>query len=399
MMLESVSFWYLPNTVFLIFIACFFARTSSKWRFAIAYILFFITPAFTYAGLLGPLTGFDGAGNTTYFGLSFLAPFLAMMLISKPERIRRNPVRFFIAAINPAYMTCGPIPSSERMRVSFVWRNGWRRLRVLYRDFVISVFFIFVIAPSFGSMLLLKTSTQPFDVLVFGAFFEGYVYFNFAGYAMLAWSAMKLFGVDVQRNFSAPFGSRSVVEYWKNWHKSLGYVLREIFFRPSKPFIGANAAAALTFMASALWHGVTANFMLWGAFHATCWMTSHWLYERRWHTACQVFLLLFSIVIGRVLFAEADVEFLFIKLAALFNRAEWAGEMMVGGLMSSLAIKKQVFLLVGVVLIVVEMACAKNPAAIRNGAHLKNPWVLGLMCLCTGLFGVSEGAGALYGQR
>lgn len=390
---------YFLNTFVLIFLAFFAAKTKAPIRFFLAYCLFFITPFFTYLGLLGPLTGFDGTGNTTYFGLSFLTPFLAMMLIAKSGEIIKKPLPFFLTAANPAYMVCGPIPNAARFRFFKNWRDGWRKLKVLHKDFIIGLFFVSVIAPSFQSMLLLKTSTHPLDVGMFGLLFEGYVYFNFSGYSMIAWSIFRIFGADVSPNFSTPFSSKTVVEYWKNWHISFGKVLRQIFYSPLRPYVGIQGAAIATFMASAVWHGVTPNFLAWGIFHSFCWISSQWLFSRKCHAWSQYFLLLFSIVVGRVLFAESDFDFLTIKLIAIFDPVEWKSEMMLGGLIQSASIKRVVFLVFGFLLIFFEILKNNKKSELRGYRHLKGNGFVALMVVCIFFAGSFSDSGALYGQR
>jgi alginate O-acetyltransferase complex protein AlgI len=372
------------------------AHLSNKLRYFVAYCLFFTTPTLTYFGLMAPLTGFDRA-NTSYFGLSFLTPFLALLLATKPTQILIKPLQFILVAANPLYLTCGPIPKSILVNVRFSLRTLKRRFLIVQNDIIIGICFITVIAPSFG-LPQLKHSMQPIDVLMFGAFFEGYVYFNFAGYSMLAWSGMKLFGIDVVRNFAMPFSSTSVVEYWKKWHISLSHVLSELFFKPSKLHLGVYGAAATTFFASAVWHGVTANFLIWGVLHAVCWSLSRWLYLRNQHISVQVFLLIFSIVIGRILFSESDLHILALKFGSLFNASEWSNYH-IDHILKSASLKTQLGLFLGLSLIVAEFILSKKPFYAKYYEYLKKPWVSIFLLICSVLLGVYGDEGAIYGRR
>ncbi len=387
---------FITSVGLLTFITWIAAHTHHRLRLVIAYSLFFTTPVLTYFGLMAPLTGFNSI-NTSYFGITFLTPFLALLLATKSAQICATPRSFFFVVANPIYLTCGPIPKSTQLKTRRSWNAVWRRFRVIQNDIIIGIFFISVVAPSF-SLPQLKQSTQPVDVLMFGAFFEVYVYFNFAGYSMLAWSLMRLFGIDVVRNFAMPFSSTSVVEYWRKWHISLSHILSELFFKPSKLLLGVYGASILTFLVSAMWHGATLNFLIWGVLHAACWSVSRWLFLRQSHKSIQIFLLIFSIVIGRILFSESDIHILQLKLGSLFNTTEWSNYH-VGNILKTVNLKTQFGLALGLCLVIIEFNLTKNRYRVRYYAHLKKPCVSVFLLACSVFFGVYGNEGAIYGRR
>jgi hypothetical protein len=352
----------------------------------------------TAAGLMGSLTGFDRAiASANFFGLSFLTPFLAFLLLTDATRIKTSPLNFCMVGLNPFFMVSGPIPKTGRLRLRLRWRVLWRRLRVVQGDMIVGLFFISM-AKSFSPLLPMKDSLQPLDVLLFGAVFEGYVYFNFAGYSMLAWGVLRLMGVDAPRNFTMPFCSTSVVEYWKRWHISLSNVLRELFFKPNRAWLGVHVAAVATFVASAMWHGVTLNFALWGLFHATCWGLSRWLYIRYVAQCFQISLLIFAIIIGRILFAESDTELLSLKFAGLLDIAAWRETGYTVWILSALSIKQITLLFLATGLLLSEYKFAKGTRW-QHYQHLKTPWMSSLLLALVVFFGNFGDEGAVYGQR
>jgi alginate O-acetyltransferase complex protein AlgI len=380
----------------LTFIAWTAAHTPYYLRLFIAYCLFFTTPVLTYFGLMAPLTGFNSS-STSYYGITFLTPFLALLLVTNSAQICAAPRSFFFVAVNPIYLTCGPIPRSIQLNPRRSLNAIWRRFRVIQNDIIIGIFFISVIAPSFN-LPQLKQSIQPIDVLIFGAFFEGYVYFNFAGYSMLAWGLMRLIGIDVVRNFAMPFSATSVVEYWQRWHISLSHVLSELFFKPSKLYLGVYGAAALTFLSSALWHGVTVNFFMWGLLHALCWSCSRLLYQYYHRTWIQISLLIFSIVIGRILFSESDFHILIEKFNTLFNTKEWVDYHLAEIIITS-SFKTKFGLFLGGLLVSVEFIFFRKFYSPKYYEYLKKPWVSILLLTCSVLLGVYGDEGAIYGRR
>ena len=214
-------------------------KAPSKAKF-LAYALFFTTPILTLTGFISPLTGFDAAADHhSFFGISFITPFLALMLIKHLEVIQKHPKKLLMVACNPLYMSSGPIPDRISILPPKTWKRFIKNLKIVHRETIIGLFFLLVITPGFTKLLALKSSTNFIDVITFGFIFEFYVYFNFAGYSLLARSLMRLFGFYAPLNFKQPFGARSVVEYWQRWHISLGNVLRGLFFYPLKKNYGA----------------------------------------------------------------------------------------------------------------------------------------------------------------
>lgn len=97
------------------------------------------------------------------------------------------------------------------------------------------------------------------------------LYFDFAGYSLLAMGSAKLFGFGVPRNFMAPYFSRSIKEFWSRWHISLSQWLRDYVYIP----LGGNRKGKgrkylnllATFAVSGVWHGAGLGFLIWGLGH------------------------------------------------------------------------------------------------------------------------------------
>src|SRR4029077_2586125 len=80
-------------------------------------------------------------------------------------------------------------------------------------------------------------------------------------------------GFDIQRNFDAPFRSRSIIEFWRRWHISLSQFITTYLYTPiirlfRKATVGAAAVATMVSMLIAgAWHGSTWNFVIFGGLH------------------------------------------------------------------------------------------------------------------------------------
>ena len=94
------------------------------------------------------------------------------------------------------------------------------------------------------------------------------IYFDFFGYSLMAMGLGKILGFDLPENFNHPYISRSMTEFWRRWHITLGSWFREYVYIPlggsrvSKPRMIFNLFVVWVF--TGLWHGASLNFVLWG---------------------------------------------------------------------------------------------------------------------------------------
>jgi alginate O-acetyltransferase complex protein AlgI len=97
------------------------------------------------------------------------------------------------------------------------------------------------------------------------------LYFDFAGYSDMAVGLGYLFGIRIPQNFSSPYKSRSIAEFWRRWHISLSSWLRDYLFQPLGGFFGARwqraRNLAITMALGGLWHGAAWTFVVWGLYH------------------------------------------------------------------------------------------------------------------------------------
>ena len=93
------------------------------------------------------------------------------------------------------------------------------------------------------------------------------IYFDFSGYSDMAVGLGKMFGFELMRNFDYPYLSKSVTEFWRRWHISLGSWFREYVYIP----LGGNRKGLsrqilnlfVVWFLTGLWHGASWNFVYW----------------------------------------------------------------------------------------------------------------------------------------
>jgi alginate O-acetyltransferase complex protein AlgI len=291
---------------------------------ALPYLFFFICPILTYFGVISVLTGFDNIYTSSiYFGISFYTVNIGYYLLKSREAINSRPFIFLLFTINPLYLFTGPFPNEIPNKLKKInFKLFFKRLEIINSELILGIFFALILAPSFLPLFYLKNSFEFLDIILFGIIFELYVYFNFAGFSMIAWSFMRLFGINVQRNFNQPFSSTSIVEYWQRWHITLSKILKELFFKKIKTKLGLYCSVFITFCASALWHGVTINFLIWGATHSLFWCISYYLHKKSFKVL-NYLILFFGVIIGRIIFSEINADYLLIKIKSLINVSLW----------------------------------------------------------------------------
>ena len=110
-------------------------------------------------------------------------------------------------------------------------------------------------------------------LLLLGIFlFAFQVYGDFSGYSDIAIGLCRLFGFSLMRNFSYPYFSRDIAEFWRRWHISLTTWFRDYVYIP----LGGNRGTKwkslrnifVVFLVSGLWHGANWTFVVWGLLNA-----------------------------------------------------------------------------------------------------------------------------------
>jgi alginate O-acetyltransferase complex protein AlgI len=97
------------------------------------------------------------------------------------------------------------------------------------------------------------------------------IYFDFSAYSDMALGLGKMVGFQLPENFSAPYVSKSITEFWRRWHISLGKWMKNYLYIP----LGGNKNGTfrlylnlwIVFLISGLWHRASWSFIIWGAIH------------------------------------------------------------------------------------------------------------------------------------
>lgn len=131
-------------------------------------------------------------------------------------------------------------------------------------------------------------ATQSGSTLLLGAFlFAIQIYCDFSGYSDIALGTARLMGIELLQNFSFPYFSRDIAEFWRRWHISLSSWFRDYLYIP----LGGSKVNTIKkirnvfiiFIVSGFWHGANWTFIIWGLLNALYIMPSIFLQTNRNH--------------------------------------------------------------------------------------------------------------------
>jgi alginate O-acetyltransferase complex protein AlgI len=121
---------------------------------------------------------------------------------------------------------------------------------------------------SFHDLFKPQAGTSSIDAIYSVLIYSFILYYDFWAYSLMAIGLAEFFGIQLPRNFKEPYLSKSPREFWRRWHVTLSFWLRDYVYLK----LGGNSKyvrnIAIVFVACGLWHGAGWNFIVWGTYHA-----------------------------------------------------------------------------------------------------------------------------------
>ena len=162
------------------------------------------------------------------------------------------------------------------------------------------------------------------------------LYFDFSGYSDMAIGLGRIFGFHFLENFNYPFISKSIAEFWRRWHMSLGTWFRDYVYIP----LGGNRVSKgrwlfntlVVWFLTGFWHGADWTFILWGMFFAAFLILEKFALNRFFAKLPRVFshiYVVFAILISFVIFSANGLTGAISDLGAMFGAggiAFWSSE-------------------------------------------------------------------------
>ena len=154
------------------------------------------------------------------------------------------------------------------------------------------------------------------------------IYFDFSGYSDMALGLGRMFGFHFPENFHYPYESKSVTEFWRRWHISLGTWFKEYVYFP----LGGSRCGRfrqlrnilIVWLLTGIWHGAGWNFLLWGLYFAFFLLLEKFLLKDlldRCPSFIRWFYAMMAVFMGWVLFAFDDMQAGILYFRQLFGMA------------------------------------------------------------------------------
>ena len=158
------------------------------------------------------------------------------------------------------------------------------------------------------------------------------IYFDFSGYSLMAIGLGKMLGFNFPRNFNYPYISKSITEFWRRWHITLGAWFKEYVYIP----LGGNRVGRvrlyinlfIVWFLTGFWHGASYNFILWGLYFFILISIEKAILLRflAKHKIISHIYSMFFILIGWAIFAVVDLyqlKILFKEMFSISKNSQW----------------------------------------------------------------------------
>jgi alginate O-acetyltransferase complex protein AlgI len=260
-------------------------------------LLIFKYTNFVYRDVAGPLLGWRGTllHLPLPLGVSFVTFTLTAFVVDTfrrrfPSGQRASTVLAYVLFF--PHLIAGPIlrpheliPQLDRPRPATL-----RRFAVPLAIFTAGLVKKLVFADQIAEAVdLVYTSHAPVTapaalLAIYG--FSAQIYCDFSGYTDMAIGLALLLGVRLPNNFLRPYAAPSLIEFWRRWHVTLSYWLRDYLYIPLGGSRGGPRKEArnvvITMTLGGLWHGANWTFVVWGVLHGVGVLCAHWF--KRWFT-------------------------------------------------------------------------------------------------------------------
>ena len=198
---------------------------------------------------------------------------------------QKNPISFGAYVALFPQLIAGPIVRYVDVARELNERtHSWDDVAQGLRRFIVGLAKKIILADNFALLMkMFRESSEP-SVLFYWMYaiaFTLNIYFDFSGYSDMAIGLGRVFGFHFIENFNYPYLSKSVAEFWRRWHMSLGSWFRDYIYIP----LGGNRVSKgrwvfntlVVWMLTGMWHGAAWNFVLWGLLYAACLLIEKWV--------------------------------------------------------------------------------------------------------------------------
>lgn len=214
-----------------------------------------------------------GISFYTFHGLSYVFD-----IYTKRIKPTKNAVDYALFVSFFPLLVAGPIERAAHLLPQIQNNRIFSSSKALdgFRQIIWGLFKKTVIADScatFADSIFNSSQSHNGSTLFLGAFlFTFQIYGDFSGYSDIALGTARLFGFELLQNFSFPYFSRNMAEFWRKWHISLSSWFKDYLYIPLGGSRGSTwntvKNTLIIFIVSGFWHGANWTFIVWGALNA-----------------------------------------------------------------------------------------------------------------------------------
>ncbi len=248
-------------------------------------------------------------------------------------RAQRNLVSFATFVSLFPQLIAGPIVRYSDIATEIdERRTTWEDMGLGIRRFLIGLGKKMLLANILGELCNSFQGSAEQTVLyswLYAIAFCLHIYFDFSGYSDMAIGLGRMFGFHFPENFNYPYLSKSITEFWRRWHMTLGGWFRDYLYIP----LGGNRCSkgrwifniAIVWLATGFWHGAAWNFVLWGVMFGVLLLLERFflkkLLDKLPAFVRHVYVLLL-VILSFVIFNAKDIPDAFNTIKQMFGGAE-----------------------------------------------------------------------------
>ena len=214
-----------------------------------------------------------GISFYTFHGLSYVID-----VYNKRINAEKNYIDYAVFVSYFPLLVAGPIERATHLLPQIKKKRTFNYNQAVdgLRQILWGLFKKIVIADNcavYANMIFNNSGDYSGSTLVLGAvFFAFQIYGDFSGYSDIAMGASRLLGIELLKNFSFPYFSRDIAEFWRRWHISLSSWFKDYLYIPLRGSKGSIwiriRNTFIIFLVSGFWHGANWTFIAWGTLHA-----------------------------------------------------------------------------------------------------------------------------------
>ncbi|MBP3923348.1 MAG: MBOAT family protein [Ruminiclostridium sp.] len=247
-------------------------------------------------------------------------------------KVQKNPISFAAFVTLFPQIVAGPIVRYDDIARELDDRTI--NLDLIYEGivkFIIGLAKKVLIANSIGSLWTTVKAMEMGSVSVLTSWlgilaFTFQIYFDFSGYSDMAVGLGKMMGFNFPQNFNYPYLSKSISEFWRRWHITLGSWFKSYVYFPlggSRKGTGRTVFnLAVVWFLTGVWHGASWNFILWGSLYGVIIILEKLFLGKileKLPTAVSMIYTMFFVILGWVLFDTADLGAAGSYIGAMFG--------------------------------------------------------------------------------